>query len=156
VMSDDDDDDDDTCERLYGLTLGTALCSKTGDEAERVVWREHTLSKVQFDENRDFNVAHSVVIITILYQQKISQTQHQYCIKIYVRGGYMFRPFKRPSSGHPLNNNSIKSKTHEMLAHYGIRCGFTRLVMDKSWFYLFLSITNLVEPHGIPQCASIS
>jgi hypothetical protein len=28
-------------------------------------------------------------------------------------GGYMFRHFKRPSSGHPLNNNSIKSKTYE-------------------------------------------
>jgi hypothetical protein len=41
-----------------------------------------------------------------------------------VRVGYMFRPFKRPSSGHPLENNSIKSETYEMLAHYGIPCGF--------------------------------
>jgi hypothetical protein len=29
----------------------------------------------------------------------------------------MFRPFKRPSSGHSLNKSSIKSKTYGMLAH---------------------------------------
>jgi hypothetical protein len=45
-------------------------------------------------------------------------------VKIYVRSGYMFRPFKRSSSGHPLNENSIKSKTYEMLVHYVIPGGF--------------------------------
>jgi hypothetical protein len=37
----------------------------------------------------------------------------------------MFQPYKRPSSGHSLENNSIKTKTYEMLAQYGIPCGFT-------------------------------
>jgi hypothetical protein len=39
----------------------------------------------------------------------------------------MFRPFKRPSSGHPLNDSSIKPKTYEMLAHYWVPCGFKPL-----------------------------
>jgi hypothetical protein len=33
----------------------------------------------------------------------------------------------RPIGG----NNSIKSTTYEMLAHYGIPCGFTKSVIDK-------------------------
>jgi hypothetical protein len=72
-----------------------------------------------------------------------------------VRVGYKFRPCKRPSSGHLLENNSIKSKTYEMLAHYGIPCSFTKLVMDKNRKKQ-IYITNFVKPHGIPHCASIS
>jgi hypothetical protein len=44
----------------------------------------------------------------------------------------MFRSFMRQSSGHPLNNSSIKSKTYAMLAHYQIPCGFTKLVKYKN------------------------
>jgi hypothetical protein len=71
-------------------------------------------------------------IILIANQSRISQTHHLYYIKTCVRVGYMFRSCKRPSSGHPLENNSIKSKTYEMLANYGIPCGFTMLVVDKN------------------------
>jgi hypothetical protein len=65
-------------------------------------------------------------------QRRISQTQPLYYIKMCVRVGDMFRPFEKPSSGHPLENNSIKPKTYEMLAHCGIPCGLTKLVMDKN------------------------
>jgi hypothetical protein len=58
------------------------------------------------------------LVVSIVNQRRISQTQHIYYIKMCVRVGYMFRPFKVPSSGHPTDNNSIKSKTYEMLAHY--------------------------------------
>jgi DNA-directed RNA polymerase subunit N (RpoN/RPB10) len=33
---------------------------------------------------------------------------------------------------------------------------FRNVLHNNNWFYLILSITNLVKPHGIPQCASIS
>jgi hypothetical protein len=49
--------------------------------------------------------------------RRISQTQHQYCIKICTLGVATCFGLLR---GHPLNNNSIKSKTYEMLAHNGI------------------------------------
>jgi hypothetical protein len=70
--------------------------------------------------------------LAIVNQRGISQTQHLCYIKMCVRVGYMFRSYKRPSSGHPLENNSIKSRTHEMLARYGITYGFTKLVTDKN------------------------
>jgi hypothetical protein len=38
---------------------------------------------------------------------------------------------KRPSSGHPLINNLVKSVTYEMLAHSGIPYSFTRMVKNK-------------------------
>jgi hypothetical protein len=49
---------------------------------------------------------------------------------------------KRPSSGHPLINNSIKSKTKEMLAHCGVPWGFTRVVIGKIKKNLKNSFTN--------------
>jgi hypothetical protein len=52
--------------------------------------------------------------ITMVNHRRINGTQHLYCIKKYVSGGYMFRPFKRPSSDHPLNNISINLKTYEL------------------------------------------
>jgi hypothetical protein len=60
---------------------------------------------------------------------KARQTQLQY----YILWGWLHvSASKRPSSGHPLIKNSIKSKAYEMPAHYGIPCGFTRIVMDKN------------------------
>jgi hypothetical protein len=44
----------------------------------------------------------------------------------------MFRLFKGPSSGHSLENNLIKYKTHETLAYYGIPCSFTKLFINKT------------------------
>jgi hypothetical protein len=37
------------------------------------------------------------VKIQIVYQRRISQTRQLYHVKKQARGGYMFRPFKRPS-----------------------------------------------------------
>jgi hypothetical protein len=52
---------------------------------------------------------------------------------LYSMGGWLHvSASKRPSSGHPLVNKSIKTKPYEMPAHYGIPCGFTRIVMDKN------------------------
>jgi hypothetical protein len=78
------------------------------------------------------NVVHPVVFYnnSISTEESVKHNSN-IIVKIYVSDGYMFRPFKRPSSGHPLNKNSIKSKTYELLAHSGIPCGFTRVVMDK-------------------------
>jgi hypothetical protein len=47
-------------------------------------------------------------------------------------GGLYVSASKRPPSGHLLVDKSIKSKPYEMPAHYGIPCGFTRIVMDKN------------------------
>jgi hypothetical protein len=71
------------------------------------------------------------VIVTMIISIKGRQTQLQYYILFY--GGWLHvSASKRPSSGHPSVNRSIESKPYEMPAHYGIPCGFTRIVMDKN------------------------
>jgi hypothetical protein len=51
---------------------------------------------------------------------------------LYSMGWLHVSASKMTFSGHPLVNSPIKSKPHEMPAHYGIPCGFTRIVMDKN------------------------
>jgi hypothetical protein len=68
------------------------------------------------------------MIITI----KVRKTQLKYNI-LWGEGGWLHvSAWKRPSSGRLLVKKSINSKPYEMPAHYGIPCGFTRIVMDKN------------------------
>jgi hypothetical protein len=62
------------------------------------------------------NVVHPVVCCNNSVPTE-EPVKHNTCIilKKQVRGGYMFQAFKRPSSHHPLNNSSVKSKTQHTL-----------------------------------------
>jgi hypothetical protein len=48
----------------------------------------------------------------------------------------------------------VTNKTRHMVPV--ILSTFRNVLHNKTWFYLFLSVTNLAKLHGIPQCASIS
>jgi hypothetical protein len=72
---------------------------------------------------------------------KVHQTQLQY----YTLWGWLHvSASKRPSSGHPLVTKSIKSEPYEIPAHYGIPCGFTRIVMDKNTKIIIIIILKSI------------
>jgi hypothetical protein len=48
----------------------------------------------------------------------------------------------KPTSSHPLVEKSKKYKPYEMPAHYGIACGFTRIIMDKTYKNSFMCKTK--------------
>jgi hypothetical protein len=76
--------------------------------------------------------------------RRVSQTQLQCYIKYTIGGGYMFQ-----SSDHPLNKNSIKSITCEVLPHYGIPWGFTSEMLPH--YGIPWGFTCEMLPHyGIP------
>jgi hypothetical protein len=79
-------------------------------------------------------------VVSMTISIKVHQTQLQYYI---LWGRLHVSASKRPSSGHPLVNKSIKSKPYEIPAHYGIPCGFTRIVMDKNKIKQFIYVKQI-------------